>query len=232
MVRDEDEPGRCCLCGDLLFDAPGQTLTLPAYALEAGDPAFAAGAVGPCWQSALIASSWGAHWAERLATHFAARGMIARPRDGAWRAFRSPNLPEIVLIRDDGRCFDVRLDAPRRATSDGLVIAAPTRDRTVWLGSERRALTAEIQGRLKRDGQYPLSELVDAFGVAHRLTEPTALAGARLIYSAEEAIYWTADAVCALVSQTLLLPHETARLIEAEPDQGPPAWLTSEDGAK
>ncbi len=221
---------RCCVCGDPIVDLPGQTAILPTYALEPGDAALAAGVVGPCWQSALIASPWGAHWAERLAAQYAVMGLIARPRDGAWRAFRSRNLPELTLLRDDGRQIDLRLDRPRRATARGLLATMRPRECNLHLGPTRAPLVADIQSRLRRDGVYPVRAIFDALGVARRLLDAETLADASLRFDAELAEYWTKGAVSALLEHSLFVPSAAAGLVASEPDQGPPSWART-DGA-
>lgn len=216
---------RCRLSDARLVDLPGETVDLPAYALPAEDPAIGAGVIGVCWQSALIASGWGAHWADRLAAHYAQTGLIARPRAGAWRAFRNPNLPEILLVRDDGRTLSVRLDQPRRTTSDGLRIALRPREYNLHLEESDRRLAEEVQAALRRDGAYAVGRLIARLGLEDRILASAALSGLELRFEPELEAYWTPTAVSAMLTGEASAPIDVAPLVASEPAQEPPQWI-------
>ncbi|HEU4323636.1 MAG TPA: hypothetical protein VFS21_10855 [Roseiflexaceae bacterium] len=208
---------RCFVCGRPVLELAGQANHLDSYYLTERDEALAAGAYGSCHTTCLLASRWGAFWAERRAEHHTQ--IMRQPVVGeaaGLLALRNVNLRETLVLRADGLLCTVRdADLPRlRPVEGGYLRRVELAEFNLDL-SDRCGLAEAIKPELLRQGSYPLIRLVDALEIRPTLRYLPAIEAGRLVYTRQHQRLWVECWVVAGLSHDELLPAEVVELARA-----------------
>jgi hypothetical protein len=177
----------CSLCGLPVLELDGQFEHLepyfaPDFTFDAGHPA--AKVAGECHSTCLARSEHGQTWSEWRVRHFSTvRGYRLVAEQGGWSVLVLARRQELLAFHVDGSSAAGERPAKHpgsRVVEGGVLV--PVEEE--WnLAHPDVAVIGELQAHLASEGEYPISRVLDALGIAGLLRWPQALEGAMFMFA-------------------------------------------------
>lgn len=196
----------CTICQLPVLELEGQFENLEPY--YAAPDHSAAELAGECHSSCIAGSEYGRTWYEwRVRGYSTARGYrIVAEQDG-WSVLVHSRHPEFLAFHINGCSVGGDRSSKSRdekVTDGGLLVSI---DEEFNFACNDAAIIDKLKARLKRDGNYPITKVLDALGISARVKWPEALHGAVFLLDQTLQRDWTATSVGMRASYAKFLPQ-------------------------
>ena len=186
----------------------------PDFTSEAGHPAI--NLAGECHSTCLVRSEHGQTWSEWRVRHFSTvRGYRLVAEQGGWSVLVLARLRKLLAFHVDGSSVSGhrpgthagRIIGAGRVVEGGVLVPV---EEEVNLTYRDVAVIDELQTHLASEGEYPISRMLEALGIAGLVRWPQALEGATFVFNKSLKREWTRTDIAMRARYAKFLPDPVA----------------------